>query len=43
MDAITLVCKARGYIERGGREQVRGNGELSPKKEAPEWAQERVS
>ena len=31
MDAITLVCKARGYIERAGREQIRGN------EDAPEW------
>ena len=22
MDAITLICKARGYIERGGAEQL---------------------
>ena len=31
MDAITLVCKARGYTERAGREQIRGN------EDAPEW------
>jgi hypothetical protein len=24
MDAVTLVCKTRGYIERGGAEQTRG-------------------
>ena len=36
MDAITLICKARGYIERGGAQQIRGNGELPPK-DAPQW------
>ena len=37
MDALTLLCKARGYIERGGAEQIRGNGELPRKNDAPEW------
>jgi hypothetical protein len=24
MDLVTLMCRARGYIERGGAEQTRG-------------------
>jgi hypothetical protein len=31
MDAITLICQARGYIERGGSEAKRTNFG------APEW------
>ena len=34
MDAITLICKARWYIERGGAEQIRGDG-LPPKDDDP--------
>jgi hypothetical protein len=36
MDAVTVICQARGYIERGGAEGKRTNFD------APEWAQERV-
>jgi len=31
MDAVTLICQARGYIERGGVEQKKTNFD------APEW------
>jgi hypothetical protein len=46
MDAVTLLCKARGYIERGGAEQIQGNGAaVSPKNgevRRSRLAQERV-
>ena len=32
MDLLTVTCRARACIERGGAEQIRGNGESSTKK-----------